>query len=124
MYKFDYIYRLDKKLSRESNSDTDEEDEADDEEDENEKKSLFENKSRLTNQIPEKSQRLQMAEQHRLNGNTAFKSNNYQQAIDSYTKSILLDTTNPVVYMNRAIACKEFELLSSLFSHTDAFFRL
>lgn len=45
-----------------------------------------------------------MAEQHRLNGNTAFKSNNYQQSIDSYTKSIMLDKTNPVVYMNRAIA--------------------
>jgi Flp pilus assembly protein TadD len=47
-----------------------------------------------------------MAEQHRLTGNTAFKSNNYQQAIDSYTKSITLDNSNPVVYMNRAIARK------------------
>jgi hypothetical protein len=55
-------------------------------------------------QIHEKSQRLQMAEQHRLNGNTAFKSNNYQQSIDFYTKSIMLDQTNSVVYMNRAIA--------------------
>jgi hypothetical protein len=45
-----------------------------------------------------------MAEQHRLNGNIAFKSNNYQQSIDLYTKSLMLDKTNPVVYMNRAIA--------------------
>ena len=59
---------------------------------------------RPTDQIQEKSQRLQMAEQHRLSGNTAFKANNYQQSIDSYTKSITLDQTNSVVYMNRAIA--------------------
>ena len=45
-----------------------------------------------------------MAEQHRLNGNTAFKANNYQQSVESYNKSIMLDKTNPVVYMNRAIA--------------------
>jgi hypothetical protein len=58
-----------------------------------------------------------MAEQHRLNGNTAFKSNNYQQSIDLYTKSIMLDKTNPVVYMNRAIARKlsKYILHSSLF---------
>jgi hypothetical protein len=127
IFIFDYFFRLDKKLSRESNSDTNEEDneeDGDDEEDEKEKKNLFENKSRLPNQIPEKSRRLQMAEQHRLNGNTAFKSNNYQQAIDLYTNSVLLDKTNPVVYMNRAIACKEFDLSSLLFYHTNAFFRL
>ncbi|CAF4443833.1 unnamed protein product, partial [Adineta steineri] len=57
-----------------------------------------------TDQVHEKSQRLHMAEQHRLNGNTAFKSNNYQQSIDLYTKSIMLDNTNLVVYMNRALA--------------------
>jgi hypothetical protein len=104
---FDYFFRLDQKLSRESNSDTDdEEEEEEDEDDENEKKNLFTNKSRLSNQISDKSQRLKMAEQHRLNGNIAFKANNYQQSIDSYTNSIMLDKTNPVVYMNRAIACK------------------
>ena len=52
----------------------------------------------------ERSQRLRMAEQHRLNGNSSFKSNNFQQSIDSYTKSITLDSTNPVIYMNRALA--------------------
>ncbi len=62
------------------------------------------NKSQPSDQVHEKSQRLQMAEQHRLNGNIAFKSNNYQQSIDLYTKSLMLDKTNPVVYMNRAIA--------------------
>ena len=45
-----------------------------------------------------------MAEQHRLNGNAAFKSNNFQQAIDLYTESIRLDSTNSTSYMNRAIA--------------------
>jgi hypothetical protein len=103
---FDYFFRLDQKLSRESNSDTNDEEE-EGEDDEHEKQSLFANKSRPSNQISDKSQRLQMAEQHRLNGNIAFKSNNYQQSIDSYTNSIMLDKTNPVVYMNRAIACKK-----------------
>jgi tetratricopeptide (TPR) repeat protein len=62
-----------------------------------------------------------MAEQHRLNGNTAFKSNNYQQSIDSYTKSITLDQTNTVVYMNRAIARKSlnYSLRQSLFLNLD-----
>jgi tetratricopeptide (TPR) repeat protein len=100
---YDEWGKLDQKLSRESNSDTDDEEE-EDEDDENEKKNLFTNKSRLSNQISDKSQRLKMAEQHRLNGNIAFKANNYQQSIDSYTNSIMLDKTNPVVYMNRAIA--------------------
>jgi tetratricopeptide (TPR) repeat protein len=83
-----------------SDSEDDDEDE-DDDHDEDEKTTK---KSRPSEQIPEKSQRLQTAEQHRLTGNTAFKSNNYQQSIDYYTKSIILDQTNPVVYMNRAIA--------------------
>ena len=62
-----------------------------------------------------------MAEQHRLTGNTAFKSNNYQQAIDCYTKSITLDNSNPVVYMNRAIARKlsEYSLRYLLFFCLD-----
>ncbi len=55
-------------------------------------------------QVHEKSQRLKIAEKHRLNGNIAFKSNNYQQSIELYTKSIMLDQTNPMAYMNRAIA--------------------
>lgn len=124
-----YGFRLDQKLSRESNSDNDEDD--DDNEDEDVKPRLFHPfdllfieicfflswlavKPRVLDQIPEKSQRLQMAEQHRLNGNTAFKTNKYQQSIDSYTNSILLDKTNPVVYMNRALACKNlFHSLTS-----------
>lgn len=47
-----------------------------------------------------------MSEQHRLNGNAAFKANNYEQSIDLYTKSVMLDNTNSVAYMNRAIACE------------------
>lgn len=57
------------------------------------------------NPIQEKSQRLQTAEQHRLNGNTAFKANNFEKAIDLYTKSIMLDNQSSAAYMNRAIAC-------------------
>ena len=48
--------------------------------------------------------RAQKADEHRLSGNTAFKSNEYQQSIDSYTKSIQYDDNNIVVYMNRALA--------------------
>jgi STIP1 homology and U-box containing protein 1 len=51
-------------------------------------------------------ERKRKAEEYRLDGNAAFKSNNYQQSIEAYSKSIVLDTTNTVVYMNRAIACK------------------
>ncbi|CAF3435057.1 unnamed protein product [Rotaria sp. Silwood1] len=105
---YDEWGKLDQQLDKELNSDN-EDDEVDDEDDEDEndnnnKDEKTTNKSHPSNPIHEKSQRLQMAEQHRLNGNTAFKSNNYQQSIDLYTKSIMLDNTNPMAYMNRAIA--------------------
>ncbi len=51
-----------------------------------------------------------MAKQHRLNADTAFKSNNYQQSIDLYTKSLGLDE-NIITYFNRSIAC----MLKSIF---------
>ncbi|CAF1187969.1 unnamed protein product [Adineta steineri] len=94
---YDEWGKLDQKLSQETNSDSE-----DDNDDENPTESRP--PPPPTDQIHEKSQRLHMAEQHRLNGNTAFKSNNYQQSIDLYTKSIMLDNTNLVVYMNRALA--------------------
>ena len=52
----------------------------------------------------ESNKRLHNAEQHRLNANTALQLNNYQQSIDLYTKSILLEP-NLLAYVNRAIAC-------------------
>jgi hypothetical protein len=56
-----------------------------------------------------------MAEQHRLNADTAFQSTNYQQSIDLYTKSIKLEK-NLFAYMNRAIAC-----MSQSFSFNSIF---
>ncbi|CAF2993598.1 unnamed protein product [Rotaria socialis] len=47
--------------------------------------------------------RLHTAEQQRLNGDTAFKAKNYQQAVDSYTKSITINKSS-LTYMNRATA--------------------
>ncbi|CAF2074275.1 unnamed protein product [Rotaria magnacalcarata] len=47
--------------------------------------------------------RLHTAEQQRLNGDTAFKAKNYQQAVDSYTKSITINNSS-LTYMNRAKA--------------------
>ncbi|CAF4885668.1 unnamed protein product, partial [Rotaria sp. Silwood1] len=61
------------------------------------------NNELLRTQSYEDRKRIHTAEQHRLNGDTAFKLNNYQQSIDLYTKSITLDK-NPITYMKRAIA--------------------
>ncbi|CAF1219727.1 unnamed protein product [Adineta steineri] len=49
------------------------------------------------------NKRRHMARQHRLNGNTAFYSDHYQQSIDLYTESLSLDE-NIFTYYNRAIA--------------------
>ncbi|CAM4747662.1 unnamed protein product [Rotaria magnacalcarata] len=97
---YDEWGKIDKQIAREMNSDNDDDDE-EQEFDDDEKTT---NQTSSSNTIHEKSQRLETAEQHRLNGNTAFKSNNYEKAIDLYTKCIILDSTNPMAYMNRAIA--------------------
>ncbi|CAF3746768.1 unnamed protein product [Rotaria sordida] len=60
------------------------------------------------NESYEDNKRRHTAEQHRLNGDTAFKLNNYQQSIDLYTKSIILDN-NSITYMKRAIAYFKIE---------------
>ena len=44
-----------------------------------------------------------MAEQHRFNADAAFRLHNYQQSIDSYSRSLSLEH-NLIAYMNRAKA--------------------
>jgi small glutamine-rich tetratricopeptide repeat-containing protein alpha len=44
------------------------------------------------------------AEKFKQSGNTQMSGKNYAQAIDSYTRAIELDPTNPVYYSNRAAA--------------------
>jgi small glutamine-rich tetratricopeptide repeat-containing protein alpha len=44
------------------------------------------------------------AEKLKQSGNAHMSGKNYAQAIDSYTKAIALDPTNPVYYSNRAAA--------------------
>ncbi|CAF1273581.1 unnamed protein product [Adineta ricciae] len=90
--------KLDQKLSKEMDGDNDD----DDDDDHDTRKPTTE--SRPVNSKQTKADRLRTAEQHRLDGNSAFRSNKYQQAIDHYTKSITHDDANSVVYMNRAIA--------------------
>ncbi|CAF3328850.1 unnamed protein product [Rotaria socialis] len=99
---YDEWGKIDKQIAREMNSDNDDDGDDDDEEFDDDEKTT--NKTPSSNAMQEKSQRLETAEQHRLNGNAAFKSNNYEKAIDLYTKCIILDNTNPMAYMNRAIA--------------------
>lgn len=48
---------------------------------------------------------IEFAEEHRVHGNNAFRTNNYEEAIDAYTKSIQYVDNNNVLYMNRALAC-------------------
>ncbi|CAF3784793.1 unnamed protein product [Rotaria sordida] len=66
------------------------------------------NELSIENESYEDNKRRHTAEQHRLNGDTAFKLNNYQQSIDLYTKSIILDN-NSITYMKRAIAYFKIE---------------
>jgi small glutamine-rich tetratricopeptide repeat-containing protein alpha len=44
------------------------------------------------------------AEKHKQAGNAQMSSKNYEEAIDSYSKAIELDSTNAVYYSNRAAA--------------------
>lgn len=44
------------------------------------------------------------AEKFKQSGNAQMSNKNYDQAIDSYTQAIGLDSTNPVYYSNRAAA--------------------
>lgn len=76
-----------------------------DEEDDEEKKEKpkASNPPAPTQPVDNAKERLQRADAHRLSGNEAFRSNNYQESIDSYTKSIQFDD-NSLVYMNRALA--------------------
>lgn len=46
----------------------------------------------------------QIAENFKQEGNTALKSNNFQQALDLYNKAIEIDTNNPIYFSNRAAA--------------------
>lgn len=46
-----------------------------------------------------------MGEQYRLDADKAFDSNNYQQAIDLYSKSLNYEE-NISALLNRAISCK------------------
>ena len=45
---------------------------------------------------------MQTAQQFKDEGNKAFKSGDYNQAIEHYTKAIELDSTNPTYYSNRS----------------------
>jgi tetratricopeptide (TPR) repeat protein len=49
-------------------------------------------------------QRVKMAEEYKTQGNQKLSSQQYQQAIDLYTKAIDLDATNAIYYSNRAAA--------------------
>ncbi|CAF3097831.1 unnamed protein product [Rotaria sp. Silwood2] len=62
----------------------------------------------LKNQSDEDNKRLYTSAQYRLNGDTTFKLNDYQQSIDLYTKSIALDK-NSITYMKRAMAFFKLE---------------
>ena len=44
------------------------------------------------------------ADKLKQKGNTLMSGKNYDEAIDTYTKAIDLDPTNPVYYSNRAAA--------------------
>lgn len=44
------------------------------------------------------------AEKFKQSGNTLMSSKKYDQAIESYTQAIALDSTNPVYFSNRAAA--------------------
>jgi len=52
----------------------------------------------------EEEERLRMAEEFKNEGNTYFKSGKYEKAIESYTMSLSLDTSNAVFAANRAMA--------------------
>lgn len=86
-------------MGDESDSDHDEQ-----KEDNNKKKINNISTPSISKPVNDVKERTEKAEEHRLSGNTAFKSNHYQQSIDSYTRSIQYDDNNTVVYMNRAIA--------------------
>ena len=45
-----------------------------------------------------------MAENERLKGNEYMKSKDYREAVNSYTKSIDLDTNQAFTFANRAMA--------------------
>lgn len=50
------------------------------------------------------SQDKKIADNHKAEGNAHMSTKRYQSAIDSYTRAIELDPTNPVYYSNRAAA--------------------
>jgi len=56
------------------------------------------------NEDDEEEERLRMAEEFKDDGNTFFKSGAYEKAIESYTMSLSLDTSNAVYAANRAMA--------------------
>lgn len=56
------------------------------------------------NEDDEEEERLRMAEEFKNDGNTFFKSGDYEKAIESYTMSLSLDTSNAVFAANRAMA--------------------
>ena len=99
--------RLEKSLGDKSESDEDER------KDDKKKNVQVPSTAKSVNDAKERAEK---ADEHRLSGNTAFRSNNYQQSIDSYTKSIQYDDNNSVVYMNRALA-----RMSTKFSLIDKF---
>ena len=45
-----------------------------------------------------------MAENERLKGNEYMKSKDYREAVNSYTKSIALDSNQAFTFANRAMA--------------------
>ena len=53
--------------------------------------------------VPSAEEKAQ-AEKFKQSGNGQMSSNNYDRAIEYYTKAINLDATNPVYYSNRAAA--------------------
>ncbi|XP_055638500.1 small glutamine-rich tetratricopeptide repeat-containing protein beta-like [Toxorhynchites rutilus septentrionalis] len=63
-------------------------------------------RSTFTNVSPERKQE---AENLKNEGNRLMKEGKYQEALNTYSKAISLDATNPVFYCNRAAAYSRME---------------
>ncbi|CAD5115536.1 DgyrCDS4503 [Dimorphilus gyrociliatus] len=59
------------------------------------------------------------AEKYKTTGNDFMRTEKYQEAIDSYTKAISFDSTNPVYYSNRAAAYSKANLHEQAISDCD-----
>lgn len=59
------------------------------------------------------------AEKHKNTGNDFMRMDKFQEAIDSYTKAISFDSTNPVYYSNRAAAYSKANLHDNAIGDCD-----